>query len=187
MRLCARLSVLVLILAALMTPSKSSAQIVSLSAPKLEQCEHGFVFCNGRQAYSLSEIESGALQLPIFPFLPSEVVIVNDTGAPVMELHFTLTTYQSLDSFVQCRIAPSARSLLKTCTGTTLNSGFSSNPFNLVSVQFDYEADHKKGIPEGAYFDISTVGFAPGTYIGGGSTGGTGGTGSGGGSGTASY
>lgn len=192
MRLCARLSVLVpaLLLAASLTPSKSSAQFVSVSAPKFEQCGHGFVFCNGRQAYSLTEIESGALQIPIFPFLPSEVVIVNDTGATVTDLQFSLTTLQFLDSFVQCQIAPSARSLLKQCTASNLNSGFNSNPFSLVSVQFDYEADHKKGIPDGAYFDITTVGFFSGSYIGGSGTGGNGGSGNGngdGGTGTASY
>ncbi len=158
----------------MLTPSKSSAQFVSISAPKVDQCGRGFVFCNGRQAYSLSEIESGALQIPIFPLFPSEVVIVNDTGAPVTDLQFTLTTFQFLDGFVHCQIAPSARSLLKECTGTNLSSGYSSNPFNLVSVEFDYAADNKKGIPDGAYFDITTVGFWSGSYIGGSGSGGKG-------------
>lgn len=180
MRLYVRLSVLILVLAALMTPPKSSAQFVSVSAPKPHQCGQGFIFCNGREAYSLSEIESGALQIPIFPLLPSEVVIVNDTGATVTNLQFTLTTFQILDSFVQCQIDPSARSLLKQCTATNLNSGFGSNPFSLVSVEFTYTADNKKGIANGAYFDIATVGFISGSYLGGSS-------GSGSGTGTASY
>jgi hypothetical protein len=188
MRLYARFSVLALVpvLAALMTPPKCSAQFVSISASKVDQCGRGFVFCNGRQAYSLSEIENGSLQIPIFPFLPSEVVIVNDTGATLTDLQFTLTTLRLLDSFVQCQIAPSARSLLKDCTAANLNSGFSSNPFSLVSVQFDYTADNKKGIVNGAYFDITTVGFISGSYIGGGNGGSTG-SGGDGGTGTASY
>lgn len=190
MRLYAGFSVLVLAVAALLTPAKSSAQFVSIAAPQLDQCGRGFIFCNGRQAYSLSEIENGSLKIPIFPILPSEVVIVNDTGAPLTSLQFSLTTLQLLDSFVQCQIASSAKSLLSSCSGTNATSGFSANPFSLVSVDFDYTAGNKTGIPNGAYFDITTVGFISGSYLGAssaGSSSGSGGSGVNSGTGTASY
>lgn len=186
MRFYVRLAALALVLTAFVTPPKSHAAFVSISAQKLNQCGRGFVFCNGRQAYSLSEIESGALQIPIFPILPSEVVIVNDTGATVTDLQFTLTTLQLLDFDVQCQIAPSAMSLLGKCTAANLSSGFSPNPFSPVSVQFDYTANNKSGIPNGAYFDLTTVGFFSGSYLCGGSSGGSGSSGSSG-PGTASY
>ncbi|HEY4008807.1 MAG TPA: hypothetical protein VGM11_01555 [Acidobacteriaceae bacterium] len=186
MTLFGRLSLSVLASAAFVAPTSSNAAIVSVSQQKLNECGRGFVFCNGRQAYSLSEIESGALQIPVFPLLPSEVVIVNDTGATVTDLQFTLTTLQILSFDMQCLIAPSARSLLAGCTVAKISSGFNSDPFHPVAAQFTYSADHKKGIANGDYFDLTTVGFLPGGYICGGSGGNGNGSGSGSGNGSGS-
>src|SRR6202012_1442271 len=43
----------------------SHAAIISISDPKLSQCGHGGVVCNGTLAFSLTELEMGAVQLPI--------------------------------------------------------------------------------------------------------------------------
>lgn len=183
MNLFGRLSLIVLAAGAFLSPPQSrAAAIVSISHQKVAQCGFGFVFCNGRQAYSLSEIESGALQIPIFPLLPSELVIVNDTGSTVTSLQFTFTTLQILSFDVQCQIASDAREFLDACRVAKSSSGFRLDPFSPVSAEFTFSANHAEGIPNGAYFDVTTAGFLPGGYLCGGSgdPGGGGGTGSGG-------
>jgi hypothetical protein len=153
---------------ALLAPTPAHAAIVSISHDKLNQCGRGFVFCNGRQAYSLSEIESGALQIPVFPILPSEVVIVNDTGHAVTSLQFTLTTLALFSFDIQCQIQSSAKLYFNSCNATKESSGFSRNLFSTVSADFTFTATNSGGIPDGAYFDITTIGFLPGGYLCGG-------------------
>jgi uncharacterized membrane protein YgcG len=182
MKVLGRLSLAVLASAAFLSPPSSHAAVVSISQEKANECGRGFVFCNGRQAYSLSEIESGAIQIPVFPILPSEVVIVNDTGHTVNTLQFSFTTIQLFSFDVQCLIQPSLKSDLKTCNVTKTSSGLSRNLFSTVSADFTFEAGNKKGIEDGEYFDITTIGFLPGGYLCGGS--GDGGSGGGGGGGT---
>lgn len=187
MRLYARLSVLILGVAALLIAPKSSAQIVSISPGTPNQCGRGLVICSGQQAYSLSEIESGALQIPIFPILPSEIVVVNDTGAPITQLEFTATTLQILGSFAQCQIDSTMKSYLSKCTTSVVSSGSSNNPFASVTVQFSFTAGTEGGIPNGAYFDMTTLGFIPGSYLAAPVSTGSGGDGVNPGTGTASY
>ena len=182
MKVLCRLSLAVLASAAFFSPPSSHAAVVSISQEKANECGRGFVFCNGRQAYSLSEIESGAIQIPVFPILPSEVVIVNDTGHTVNTLELSFTTLQLFSFDIQCLIQPSMRSDLKACDVTKTSSGFSHNLFGTVSADFTFEAGNKKGIQDGEYFDITTIGFLPGGFLcgGGSGTGGSGGTGGGG-------
>jgi hypothetical protein len=168
---------------ALLAPTPARAAIVSLSHDKLNQCGRGFVFCNGRQAYSLSEIESGALQIPVFPILPSEVVIVNDTGHTVTNLQFTLTTLELFSFQMQCQIQSSAKQYFNSCSVAKASSGFSRDLFGTVSAQFTFTAPNNGGIPDGAYFDITTIGFLPGGYLCGGGSGSGGDNGGGGSSG----
>jgi hypothetical protein len=182
MKVLGRLSLAVLASAAFLSPPSSHAAAVSISHERVNECGRGFVFCNGRQAYSLTEIENGTIQVPVFPILPSEVVIVNDTGHTVDTLQFSFTTLQLFAFDVQCLIQPSMRSELSTCNVTKTSSGFSHNLFGTVSADFTFDARNKKGIQDGEYFDITTIGFLPGGYLCGG--GGDGGSGGGGGGGT---
>ena len=184
MKFLCRLSLAVLASAAFITPPSSRAAVVSISHERVNECGRGFVFCNGRQAYSLSEIESGAIQIPVFPFLPSEVVIVNDTGHTVNTLQLSFTTIQLFSFDAQCLIQPSMRSELSACNVTKTSSGFSHNLFSTVSADFTFDAENKKGIQDGEYFDITTIGFLPGGYLCGGGGNGSGGCGDGGGGGT---
>lgn len=164
--------------AALLAPTPAHAAILSISHDKFGQCGRGFIFCNGRQAYSLTEIENGTLQIPVFPILPSEVVIVNDTGHTVTNLQFTLKTLVLFSFEIQCQIEPSAKHFFNSCDVAKHNNGFSRDLFSTVDAQFTFTTNDNRGIPDGAYFDISTAGFLPGGYLCGGS--GSGGTGNGG-------
>ncbi len=192
MKFLYRLSLAVLASAAFLSPPSSRAAVVSISHEKVNECGRGFVFCNGRQAYSLSEIESGAIQIPVFPILPSEVVIVNDTGHTVNTLQFTFTTLQLFAFDVQCLIQQNMKPYLSSCNVVKTSSGLSRNLFGEVSADFTFNAGSKAGIPDGSYFDVTTIGFLPGGYLcgghdpgdgggGGGTGGGGGGTGGGGG------
>ena len=171
--------------AALLAPTPAHAAIVSISHEKLEQCGRGFVFCNGRQAFSLTEIENGTLQIPVFPILPSEVVIVNDTGQTVTSLQFTLTTLAFFSFDIQCQIQPNAKRYFDSCNVAKGSNGVSRDPFSTVSAEFTFTAPNGGGVPDGGYFDITTLGFLPGGYLSGsgGSGGGSSGSGSSGGSG----
>lgn len=179
MKVLCRLSLAVLASAAFLSPPSSHAASVSISHERFNECGRGFVFCNGRQAYSLSEIENGSIQIPVFPILPSEVVIVNDTGHTVDTLQLSFTTLQLFSFDVQCIIQSSMRPNLSSCNVAKSSSGFSRNIFNSVSAEFTFDAGKKKGIPNGEYFDITTVGFLPGGYLSG--SGGSSGSGSSGG------
>lgn len=176
--------------AALLAPPPAHAAIVSISHDKFGQCGHGFVFCNGRQAYSLTEIENGTLQIPVFPILPSEVVIVNDTGHTVTSLQFTLKTLVLFSFAIECQIQPSAKHFFNSCDVAKQNNGFSRDLFSTLDAQFTFTSNNDGGIPDGAYFDITTAGFLPGGYLcggsgnGGTSNGGSGNGGSGNGGGT---
>ena len=55
MKYLGRLSLAVLASAAFLSPPSSRAAVVSISHEKLNECGRGFVFCNGQQAYSLSD------------------------------------------------------------------------------------------------------------------------------------
>jgi hypothetical protein len=167
------------------TPAHAAA-IVAITHEKFDHCGRGFVFCNARQAYSLTEIENGTVQLPIFPILPSEFVIVNDTGHTVTSMEFTLTTLELFSFKMQCLIESSAKQYFDSCKVATQNSGFSRNLFSTLTAQFTFTAKNSEGIPDGDYFDVKTIGFLPGGYLSGGGEsggGGTGGTGGGGGGG----
>jgi hypothetical protein len=169
--------------AALLAPAPAHSAMVSISHDKFGQCGRGFVFCNGRQAYSLTEIENGTLQIPVFPILPSEVVIVNDTGHTVTNLQFTLKTLVLFSFAIECQIEPSAKHFFNSCDVAKQNNGFSHDLFSTLDAQFTFTAKNDGGIPDGAYFDITTAGFLPGGYLCGGSgsgSTGSGGTGSGG-------
>ena len=183
MKFLSRLSLAVLASAAFLSPPSSHAAVVSISHERANECGRGFVFCNGRQAYSLSEIESGAIQIPVFPILPSEVVIVNDTGHTVNTMQFSFTTIQLFSFDVQCLIQSSMKPYLSTCNVTKSSSGLSRNLFSSVSADFTFNAGTKEGIQNGEYFDITTIGFLPGGYLcgGGSGDGGDGGGGTGGG------
>ena len=184
MKVLGRLSLAVLASVAFFSPPSSRAAVVSISHEKVNECGRGFVFCNGRQAYSLSEIESGAIQIPVFPILPSEVVIVNDTGHTVNTLQLSFTTIQLFSFDVQCLIQSSMRPDLSACNVAKSSSGFSRNLFSSVTADFTFDAGNKKGIQDGEYFDITTIGFLPGGYLcGGGGSGSGGGNGGGGGDG----
>ena len=190
MKVLGRLSLAVLASVAFFSPPSSRAAVVSISHERVNECGRAFVFCNGRQAYSLSEIESGAIQIPVFPILPSEVVIVNDTGHTVNSLQLSFTTIQLFSFDVQCIVTSSMRPYLNSCNVAKSSSGFSRNLFSSVSAEFTFNAGNKEGILNGEYFDITTIGFLPGGYLcgghggdgGGGGNGGNGG-GTGGGSG----
>ncbi len=189
MKFLCRLSLVVLASVAFLSPPSSRAASVAISHEKAHECGRGFVFCNGRQAYSLSEIESGAIQIPVFPILPSEVVIVNDTGHSVSTLQFSFTTIQLFSFDVQCLIEQNMKQYLGGCTVAKSTSGFTRNLFSTVTADFTFDAGRKGGIPDGEYFDITTIGFLPGGYLCGGHDpgnggGGDGGGGSGGGGGT---
>ena len=125
MKVLGRLSLAVLASVAFFSPPSSRAAVVSISHERVNECGRGFVFCNGRQAYSLSEIESGAIQIPVFPILPSEVVIVNDTGHTVNTLQLSFTTIQLFSFDVQCLIQSSMRPDLSACNVAKSSSGFS--------------------------------------------------------------
>ena len=185
MKVLGRLSLAVLASVAFFSPPSSRAAVVSISHERVNECGRGFVFCNGRQAYSLSEIESGAIQIPVFPILPSEVVIVNDTGHTVNTLQLSFTTIQLFSFDVQCLIQTTMKPYLSTCNVAKTSSGFSRNLFSSVSADFTFNAGKKEGIQDGEYFDITTIGFLPGGYLcgGQGSGDGGGGDGNGGGSG----
>ena len=184
MKVLCRLSLAILASAAFLSPPSSHAASVSISHERFNECGRGFVFCNGRQAYSLSEIESGAIQIPIFPILPSEVVIVNDTGHDVDTFELSFSTLQLFSFDVQCIIQSSMRPYLNSCSVEKSRSGFSRGLFSSVSADFTFKAGPKEGIPNGEYFDITTIGFLPGGYLcGSGDGGGNGGGGGGGGGG----
>lgn len=163
------------------TPAHAAA-IVAITHEKFDHCGRGFVFCNGHQAYSLTEIENGTLQIPIFPLLPSEVVIVNDTGHAVTNLQLTLSTLEFFSFDMKCLIEGGAQDYFDSCNIAKTSNGFSRDPFGMVSAQITFNAKHTDGIPNGEYFDIKTIGFLPGGYLCGGGSG-SGGSGSNGGSG----
>src|ERR1700751_865791 len=150
MKYLGRLSLAVLASAAFLSPPSSRAAVVSISHEKLNECGRGFVFCNGQQAYSLSEIESGAIQIPVVPILPSEVVIVNDTGHTVNTLQFSFTTIQLFSFDVQCIIQGNMKPYLSTCDVTKSSSSLSRNLFGTVSANFTFDAGKKEGIHNGA-------------------------------------
>jgi hypothetical protein len=184
MRFFGPLSLAIVASAAFLSATPSRAAVVSISHDKLNECGRGFIFCNGRHAYSLSEIESGAIQIPVFPILPSEVVIVNDTGHTVSTLEFSLSTIQLFSFDVQCLIQSSAEQYFNSCKVGDSSSGFNGGfpgLFNQVSANFTFNAGDEGGIPDGAYFDITTVGFLPGGMLCGGGSGSGGGTNPGGG------
>src|SRR6201996_9049391 len=171
MKVLGRLSLAVLASVAFFSPPSSRAAVVSISHEKVNECGRGFVFCNGRQAYSLSEIESGAIQIPVFPILPSEVVIVNDTGHTVNTLQFSLSTIQLFSFDVQCLIQSSAKQYFNSCNVADNSQGFTGGfpgLFNQVTADFTFKAGNEAGIPDGAYFDLVTIGFLPGGMLCGG-------------------
>jgi hypothetical protein len=170
MKVFGRLALTVLASAAFLHSTPCRAASVSISQSKVQQCGFLFVFCNNQQAYSLSELESGAVQIPIFPILPSEVVIVNDTGRTVNSLELTLNTIQIFSFNAQCRIAPSARSLFNECNVASGPDGPWFDPFSPVTANFTFLANGDEGIPDGAYFDVTTAGFLCGGFITGGGT-----------------
>lgn len=180
MRLFSRLSLALVFSAAFLSSTSSRAAVVSISHDKLDQCGRGLIFCNGFHAYSLSEIESGAVQLPVFPILPSEFVVVNDTGHTVDTLELSLSTIQLFAFNMQCQIQSSAKMYLGSCNVADSSSKF-GGLFGTVTADFTFDAGKEGGIPDGAYFDITTVGFLPGGLLCGGDPGGGGGTGGGGG------
>ena len=115
MKFPCRFSLAVLASVAFLSPPSSRAASVSISHERANECGRGFVFCNGHQAYSLTEIENGTLQIPVFPILPSEVVIVNDTGHTVDALQLSFTTLQLFSFDVQCIIQSNMRPYLSSC------------------------------------------------------------------------
>jgi hypothetical protein len=184
MKFLCRFSLAVLASALFLSPPSSHAASVSISHERSNECGRGFVFCNGRQAYSLSELESGAIQIPVFPILPSEAVIVNDTGHTVNTLQLSFTTLQLFSFDVQCLIQSTMKPYLSSCNIAKSTSGLSRNLFSSVTADFTFNAGTKEGIPNGGYFDITTIGFLPGGYLCGGNGSGDGGNGGdGGGSG----
>lgn len=181
MKVLCRLSLAILASVAFLSPPSSHAASVTISHERSNECGRGFVFCNGRHPYSLSEIESGAVQIAVFPILPSEVVIVNDTGRTVDTLELSFTTLQLFSFSVQCMIQSSMRPYLNSCDVDKSTSGLSRGLFSSVTADFTFKAGTKEGIPNGEYFDITTVGFLPGGYLCGGHDPGDGGGGGGGG------
>lgn len=182
MGLFSRLSLAILASAAFLSPISSRAAVISISHDKLNECGRGFVFCNGLQAYSLSEIESGAVQIPVFPILPSEVVVVNDTGHTVSTLQLSLSTIQLFSFDIGCLIEANAKQFFGSCNITKSSSVLRRDLFGEVTADFTFDAGKKGGIPDGEYFDIRTVGFLPGGLLcggdpGNGGSGGPGGTG----------
>ena len=124
MRFFGPFSLAIVASAAFLSATPSRAAIVAITHDKLDQCGRGLYICNGTQAYSLSEIESGAIQIPVFPILPSEVVIVNDTGHTVNTLQLSYSTIQLFSFNIQCLIESDAKDYFSSCNVADNSQGF---------------------------------------------------------------
>ena len=143
----------------------SHAAIISISDPKLSQCGHGGVVCNGTLAFSLTELEMGAVQLPIQNSQTPEFVIVNDTGAPVTNLQLLFVGQLASNSSMNCQINGGGQRMLHSCV-VTGNGSAGDGTSNLTGpidppVQLNFiSAANQQGIAPGELFDIKTSGFA---------------------------
>ena len=143
----------------------SHAAIISISDPKLSQCGHGGVVCNGTNAFSLTELEMGTVQLPIQNSQTPEFVIVNDTGAPVINLQLLFVGQLASNSSMNCQINGGGQQMFHSCVvigsgaagdGTATLTGPIDPPVQLNFIS----AANQQGIAPGELFDIKTAGFA---------------------------
>jgi len=145
--------------------SVAHGQIVSISGQKANQCGHGGVVCNGSQPFSLTELESGAIQLPVGGSQTPEFVIVNDTGRPLTVLQFSYFGELAPNAGMTCQINGPAQQDFGSCTViATDTAGAGTNnltgPVN-TPVEFTFvSSSQQAGIPDGVTFDIKTAGFA---------------------------
>ena len=165
-------------------PASVHAAVVSISHDRLAECGRGNVVCDGVQAFSLSALESGLVQLPVTSNKAQDFVIVNDTGAPVHMLQFSYFGRLSSNTDLTCHLASDAKQMFHSCTvvGSADAGDASSTLRGLIDppAEFTYVSDTSQaGIPPGGYFDISVSGFSHGgsdrgylTGTGGQSTGG---------------
>ena len=164
----------------------ANAAIISISDQKLSQCGHGGVVCNGTNAFSLTELEMGVVQLPIQNSQTPEFVIVNDTGAPVTNLQLLFVGQLAFNSNMNCQINGGGQQMLHSCIviGNGAAGDGTSNLRGPIDppVQLNFiAAANQQGIASGELFDIKTSGFASAGqdhgYITGAGTGPTGPTG----------
>jgi len=157
-----------LLAAVVVAPALSSiahGQIVSIAGEKANQCGHGGVVCNGHQPFSLTELESGAIRLPVGASQTPEFVIVNDTGRPVTMLQFSYFGALAANAGMTCQINGPAQQVFGSCTVTAQDTaGSGSNnltgPVN-TPVEFTFVSSSEQyGIANGVTFDIKTAGFS---------------------------
>jgi exosortase/archaeosortase len=143
----------------------SHAAIISISGPKPNQCGHGGVVCNGLNAFSLTELEMGVVQLPIQNSQTPEFVIVNDTGSPVTNLLLLFVGQLASNSSMNCQINGAGQQMLHSCV--VIGTGASGDGTSTLTgpidppVQLNFiAAANQQGIAPGEFFDIKTSGFA---------------------------
>jgi hypothetical protein len=128
------------------------AATVSVTGEKVKQCRHGGVICDGSNAFSLTELMNGSLQLPIDDNAEHEFVMVNDTGSPVSLLRLLFVGVLSRNTKVDCGIEGDAWQMFDGCMVT----GNAADP----PVQFTFSAGDTQGVPAGALFSIKVNGFS---------------------------
>ena len=151
--------------AAVFLPAAVHAAVVSITHDRLAQCGHGNVVCEGVQAFSLSALESGLVQLPITSNQAQDFVIVNDTGAPVRFLQLMFFGQLSSNTDLTCLLNADAKQILRACMvmGNSSSGEVTSTLRGPIDppAEFTFVSDSgQSGIPEGGYFDISVSGFS---------------------------
>ena len=143
----------------------ANAAIISISQQKLSQCGQGGVVCNGTNAFSLTELEMGFVQLPVQNSQTPEFVIVNDTGASVTNLQLLFVGQLASNSDMTCQINGAGQQMFHSCL-VMGNGAAGDGTTNLIGpidppVQLNFiSAANQQGVAPGELFDIKTSGFA---------------------------
>lgn len=140
------------------------ADIISITPSTLNQCGQGGIVCNGTQAFSLTALENGSIQLGISNSQTPAFVIVNDTGSTVTNLSFSYYGSLATNANLNCQINGGAQAWFNSCTVTGNGaSGSGTTTLNgpiMPPAQFNFLAGTDTGIINGADFNITTASFA---------------------------
>jgi hypothetical protein len=152
-----------LFLGAAITP-RMHAATVAISNERFSQCWFFGIVCDGQNAFSLTQLENGTVQLPVNDNNNHEFVIVNDTGQRIRTLQLYFIGDLSSSTSLNCQLQGTALLFFQSCLMS--ESGSSSRPaWELrgpitAPVEFTFSASPWQwGITPGAYFDVVVTDF----------------------------
>jgi hypothetical protein len=152
-------SLVILLIGAALPLQLHAATFVTLGNGQLDHCWYHNIACDNLNAFSLTQLENGLVQLPVNNDPFHEFVIVNDTGSPVTSLKLYFVGQISSNDSLGC--GSDGWFFFYGCSIAGNDGAGHASPFLLPGpvtppAEFIFTPnpwDHQ-GIPNGAYFDI---------------------------------